>query len=386
MKCIRVLSLLVFTVFNSYCTEVKSKIEIKSIVQKQYEITEQSSFTQQQITANLYVLKATNYNTNIGIYIGKDSIILIDPMSGNNNQQQLLNAIKQLSSKPIKYVINTHHHMDHTGANGYFKNLGAIIVSHENVKYSNAIYDITFKDSYTINMGNETIKLYHNISHTFDDVLVYFKNSNALFMGDTYMTNSFPHFYYGGGSKGHLNNIDTALSLGNENTYIIPAHGKLVSNKTELSTYKENSLQWISRIKELHYKGKSSSIIADDEKIKQLSLIFNNGKTVSKQSMKRTLNKTISSDLIPSTTLSKNILKTFVGIYFYENGQVDEILLQQNILILKSKGKYIYEIVPISKTKFQIKGQFPNKYLTFSDNSKQFIFFNGKDNLIAKRK
>ncbi|WP_418637827.1 MBL fold metallo-hydrolase [Winogradskyella sp.] len=386
MKYIKIFMLLIFTILNSSCAKAASKKDANNTAHKERTTIDQSGLTQQKITNNLYVLKNPNYNTNVGVFIGKDAILLIDPMTGNNNQKQLLNAIKQLSKKPIKYVINTHHHMDHSGANRFFKKLGATIISQENAKYSNALYDITFKDSYSLDMGNENIKLYHSTAHTFDDILVYFENNNAVFMGDTFMTNSFPHFYYGGGGLGHLNIIDKALSLGNVHTVIIPAHGKLASNKKELSVYRENSVQWISSIKSLFNEGKTSEEIAENVQIKKLSTIFNNGRNVSKQSIQRTINKTISVDLVVSKDLSEKTLKNYEGIYEYENGQVDEIIYQNKKLLFRSKGKYIYEITPLSEIKFHIKGQFPNKYLVFKNSGNEFEFFNGKKNLIAKRK
>ncbi|MFL0352637.1 MBL fold metallo-hydrolase [Xanthomarina sp. GH4-25] len=386
MKYLKTLSLTIFIILNSSCTEAKTKKETNKTTQTESKTTKHSDFIQQKITDNLYILKNPNYNTNVGVYIGEKEILLVDPMTGNNNQEQLLNAIKQLSEKPVTYVINTHHHMDHSGANTFFKDLGATIISQENTKYTNATYDVTFKDTYTLNLGNETIELYHTVAHTFDDVLVHFKSNNVVFMGDTYMTNSFPHFYYGGGSKGHLSIIDKALALGDATTAIVPAHGNLTVTKNELTTYRESSVKWMSRIKQLHSEGKNSDAIADDAQIQQLSMVFNDGKDVSKQNIQRTIDKTIAVDFVDTIELNANALKNYEGIYQYENGQVDEIILQNGTLILRSEGNYMYEIVPILETKFHIKGQFPNKYLTFDATNTQFVFFNGKERLTAKRK
>lgn len=386
MKYLKILSLIILTILNSSCSEAKTKKESYKATQTESKTTKHSGFVQQKINENLHILKNPNYNTNVGVFIGENEILLVDPMTGANNQQELLNAIKQLSEKPIKYVINTHSHMDHSGANAFFLKLGATIISQENAKYTNAVNDVTFKDTYTLDIGNEKVELYHSVAHTFDDVLVYFNNSNAIFMGDSFMTNSFPHFYYGGGSKGHLSIIDKALTLGNETATIVPAHGNLTSTKRELTTYRENSIKWMSRIKQLHNEGKTSAAIADDSQIQQLSAIFNDDKEVSKQNIQRTIDKTIAVDIVDTIGLDTNILKKHEGIYTYENGQIDEIILQNSTLILRSEGNYIYEIVPLSETKFHIKGQFPNKHLTFDSSKNLFDFFNGKESLSAKRK
>lgn len=381
MKDTKILVLIIFTTLFTSCIEAKTKsIEENKKTQKL-----ESDFIQQKITNNLYILKSPNYNTNVGIFIGDESILLIDPMTGANNHQNLLNTIKQFSDKPIKYVLNTHNHGDHSGANSFFEELGATIISQENAKYSRAKYDITFKDSYTINMGNEKVELFHIASHTFDDILIYFKENNTVFMGDTFMTNSFPHFYYGGGGKGHLTIIEKAISLGNEDTFIIPAHGKLSSNKKKLNVYKENSEKWINRIRELYSLGHNSNEIINDEQIKKLSLVFNDGKKVSSQRLEKTIEKTISVDLIKSISISENNLKEYEGIYQYDDGRTDEIISQNGKLILRSKGAYMYELSPLSKTKFHIKGQAPHKHLTFTNSNKEFTYFNGKDSLVAKR-
>lgn len=374
---------LITTILFTYSQKSSAKSNLYSLDRN--DRTFQADFVEEKITDNLYVLKSPSYHTNVGVFIGTDAVLLIDPMTGSNNHQNLLNAVKRLSSKPIKYVINTHSHPDHSGANLFFAKLGARVISHENFKYTNAQYDQTFKDTFSLSMGNETVELYHIAAHTFDDALVYFKNSNAVFMGDTYMTNSFPNFYYGGGSKGHLKIIDKALSLGNARLTIIPAHGKLSSNKAELNTYKANSIKWINRIGQLYNGGQTTEEIANDQQIKQLSTVFNNGNNVSNQSIIRTINKTIASDLIPSVQLPGSMLKQFEGTYRYSNGQVDEIIYENGKLLFRSKGLYIFEIIPLSETKFQVRGQFPGKHLTFNAATSSFEYFNGKESLRATK-
>ncbi len=385
MNYLKTLSIFIFVTLTGACTEAKTKGKTGLAQQTEDKKTIESDFIQKKITENLYVLKSPDYNTNAGVFIGAKEILLIDPMTGMNNHQNLLNAIKGISAKPIKYVLNTHSHPDHNGANAFFADLGAMVISHENTKYSKGKYDVFFKDTYTIEMGNESIQLFHSIAHTFDDVLVYFKENNTVFMGDTYMTNSFPHFYYGGGSEGHLKNIDKALSIGNAETNIIPAHGKLVSNKQELTAHRKNTVQWINRIKKLHKEGKTITEIASDNQIKELSLVFNDGKNVSEQSIQRTINKTTAVDLVESIGVSENTLKSYEGKYQFGDKLVAEIVYQNEKLIFRSEGSYIYEIVPVSETKFQLKGQFPYKHLTFENKNQKVVFFNGKENLNAKR-
>lgn len=173
MKYIKQLVLVFLSFFFTSCSNSKTKEKAETLVQNEARLKQELGFIQQKITDNLYVLKSNNYNTNVGVFIGNKEILLIDPMTGSNNHHTLLEKIRELSNKPIKYVINTHHHEDHSGANSFFAELGATIISQENIKYTSAKYDVIFKDNYTLNLENEKIELYHITSHTFDDVLIY---------------------------------------------------------------------------------------------------------------------------------------------------------------------------------------------------------------------
>lgn len=334
------------------------------------------NFTQKKLNDNFYVLKAPNYNTNTGVFIGSDAILLIDPMTGFDSHQNLLGAIEQLSSKPIKYVLNTHSHMDHSGANKFFSELGATIISHENAKYSNALYDVTFEDTFTVELGSETVELMHISAHTIDDILIYFTESNVTFMGDTYMTNSYPHFYYGGGSAGHLQVLNKALALGDEKTVIVPAHGDLSSNKEALLTYKQNSVRWMTRITELYDQGKTVDEMIEDPLIKQLSIQFNGTQNISTARLRQTLEKTISSDLIFGVEISTDVLIAYEGKYEYTNNKVDEVIWLNEKLFLGRQG-FMFELIPLSETKFHIKGQALGSHLMFSSNNNELIYFDG---------
>ncbi|MTI86681.1 MAG: MBL fold metallo-hydrolase [Balneolaceae bacterium] len=373
---------LFFFVFSLSLTSCAKANHEQKNTKAQSEDIQYADFIHQQITHNLHVFKSPDYNTNAGVFIGAETILLIDPMTGRNNHENLLSAIRQLSDKPISYVINTHSHGDHSGANSFFKEQGASIISQDNAKYSSAVTDITFNDTYSINMGNETIELYHIAAHTLDDALIYFKNSNAIFMGDTYMTDTTPHFYYGGGSKGHQNILNKALTLGDENTIIVPAHGKQSSNKPELQDYLQNSIQWIERIKKLYNVGMSASEISTDAQIEQLARAFNLRFGVSSQSIE----KTISIDLMEEADISEAVLKQYEGTYEYEGGNTAEILIVGGDIVFRSEGGYIYKLRPISEDRFQLKGQLTDRYVSLQKSGSKLVFFNGRQTLTAQKR
>ena len=182
---------------------------------------------------------------NIGVSKGDDGILIIDnqfaPLS-----QKIINALKKLSDKPIKYVVNTHHHGDHTGGNENFGNLGATILAHENVKKrleekspKIAIPVITFNDKLSIQINGENVLVIHvDNAHTDGDSLLYFPESNVLHTGDTYFNGRYPYIDLksGGSINGYINAVKTGLQFVDDETKIIPGHGKL-SNKTEYQTF-----------------------------------------------------------------------------------------------------------------------------------------------------
>ena len=374
-----------FVIIISACNQNKNtpKLDLAAAPEQR----EFTNFTQQKINDNLYVLKANNYNTNVGVFIGDKGILLIDPMFGFNTEshKQLVEAVKTLSNLPITHVLNTHSHADHSGANAFFAELGATIISQNNAIYTKTFTDQTFKDTYSISMDDETITLYHLPAHTFDDVLIHFAKNNVVFMGDTYMTNSFPHFYYGGGSKGHLNFMEKALELSNTQTEIVPAHGSLTTNKATLQDYKAHSIDWSQRIKELHQMEKTPKEMANDTQLLALSDYFNNSK-VSSDRLTQTLEKTLSVERISNVTLSKPIILNFTGIYQDSNGNGFEVAFIENNLYFRSKANFMYQLLPVSENEFIIKGQVPEKQVTFTNNtSKKLIYNDGKRRIEAHK-
>lgn len=356
-----------------------------SFTKKPATINPNTGYLEQQITAHFLVLKAPRYNTNVGVYIGEEAIVLVDPMTGFKDQDNLLKAIKYHSNKPIKYVLNTHSHPDHSGANDFFMALGATVISQHNARYTPASHDVTFDASHTLELEDETITLHHIAAHTFDDALIHFEKANVIMLGDTFMTNSYPHFYYGGGADGHQNILTKALSLGDDKSHIIPAHGQLKSDKQALQKYLTDSQRWVQTIKDRHQAGHSLETISQDLGIIELSNTFNDNNAVSVQRLQQNIAKVIATDFIAQVPVNKVQLLTFSGMYQYPDGQTDEVLIQDDNLIIRSPKKYMYELVPIDEHCFQIRGQMPPKYITFNPELNNLSFETDKSQRIATK-
>ncbi|OSY87679.1 metallo-beta-lactamase [Tenacibaculum holothuriorum] len=207
----------------------------------------------EKITDNLYMLKGRGGN--IGLFVGNDGVFMIDDQFASLTPK-ILKAIKEITPKPVNYLVNTHWHGDHTGGNANMQNEGAVIVSHKNVRKrmsvdqvvwgkkrpaspKEALPVITFTDDMQFHLNGEEILVTHiHKAHTDGDAIVYFTNSNVLHVGDAYFQGKFPYIDLnsGGSIDGYINGIKKMMLIADKDTKIIPGHGK-VSNEKELESY-----------------------------------------------------------------------------------------------------------------------------------------------------
>ncbi len=201
------------------------------------------------LTPNVYML--TGQGGNIGIYIGQNTIFMIDDQF-ERLSDKIKKTIGSLTDQPISFLFNTHMHGDHIGGNAKFNSKVTTVVAHDNVRRSlnerllkdeklssNILPEVSFSEDITFYDGDETIMAFHvHDAHTDGDSMVYFLNNNVLHMGDTYFAGRYPYIDLnnGGSVDGYINAQKKALLLINNETKIIPGHGR-PSNKEELETY-----------------------------------------------------------------------------------------------------------------------------------------------------
>ncbi|MCK5442416.1 MAG: MBL fold metallo-hydrolase [Maribacter sp.] len=226
-------------------TMVMSLGVIASVLAQEKEVT----ISIDTLTPNVYML--TGQGGNIGIYIGQNTIFMIDDQF-ERLSNQIKKAIGSLTDQPISFLFNTHMHGDHTGGNAKFNSKITTVVAHDNVRKSlnerllkdeklssNILPEVSFSEDITFYDGDETIMAFHvHDAHTDGDAMVYFLNNNVLHMGDTYFAGRYPYIDLnnGGSVDGYINAQKKALLLINNETKIIPGHGR-PSNKKELETH-----------------------------------------------------------------------------------------------------------------------------------------------------
>ena len=196
---------------------------------------------------------------NMGVFVSDNGVFLVDDQFAPLTER-IRAEIAQISSAPIRFLINTHFHGDHTGGNENFGATGTLIVAHENARNTlaqphyiemiqtrfpafgvNALPVVTFQDSVSFHLGGERIDVFHAPpAHTDGDSVIYFRGSDVIHMGDIFRTRGQPIFdrNNGGSYEGLIEASDFVLAIAGENTKIIPGHG-VVSTRADLRTVRD---------------------------------------------------------------------------------------------------------------------------------------------------
>jgi cyclase len=214
-------------------------------------------FSTFQLSDTIYMLRGRGGN--VGISSGEDGLYIIDDQV-QPVTSQLLQAIGKISDKPIRFIINTHYHADHTGGNETIGKSGALIIAHDNIHKrmtteqvsifmknttppyaKDALPVVTFNDQISLHFNGETATAYHVAhGHTDGDSIIHFPASNVIHMGDMYFNTLYPYVDLdaGGSIQGMVHAADLALSLADDGTRIIPGHGPLGVTE-DLRTYRD---------------------------------------------------------------------------------------------------------------------------------------------------
>ncbi len=230
----------------------------------------------QKLADNLTLLSGPGGN--VVVLNGPDGKFIVDTFV-SPAWPKLKENLDGLSNAPLKHVINTHWHFDHTDNNAAFHAAGATVLAHENTKKrmsqqqtipvlnvtfppspAEALPQQTFPFSRKLQANGETLALQHFApAHTDSDIYVHFEKANVLHMGDTFFNGSYP--LVDAGSGGKLNGMiaagDKALALANNDTKIVPGHGPL-GNKADLTKFRDMLVTARDRVQKLKSSGKTA--------------------------------------------------------------------------------------------------------------------------------
>ena len=234
---------------------------------------------------------------NIGLSTGKSGVLLIDDQYAPASES-ILAAIASKTSDPVRFVVNTHWHGDHTGGNENMGKAGAVIVAHENVRKAMskdqfievfnmrssaapeiALPVITFTESMSFHWNDDTIQVMHVApAHTDGDSVIYFQQANVIHAGDTFFNKMYPFIDVttGGSIKGMISATDKLLAIANDKTKIIPGHGPL-ANKDELQAYHDMLVAMQKSIGDLKRAGKTRDAVIAAKPTKKFDSAWGEG-------------------------------------------------------------------------------------------------------------
>jgi cyclase len=198
-------------------------------------------FTTVPIANSVSVLQG--YECNIAASAGDDGVVLVDTC-GAKVADKLLAAAQRLSAKPLRLVINTHAHGDHSGGNAALQKFAPVVAHHtvrtrmaagnektrDKPSPPEALPVITFDDEMTLYLNGEEIRLLHlPPGHTDGDVAVFFKKANVVCMGDVFMppAASFGDRWYGGGTLRLIDSLEFVIPQIPADAKIVPGHGAI---------------------------------------------------------------------------------------------------------------------------------------------------------------
>lgn len=178
----------------------------------------------------------TGRGGNMAVSAGEQGVFLVDDQFAPLTPK-IEAALREIRDEPVRFVLNTHWHSDHTGGNANLGQTGALIVAHGNVRQrlspeqpEEALPIITFTSEVTFHLNGEEVHVFHvPNAHTDGDAVVHFKGSNVIHAGDIFFNGIYPYIDVdsGGGIDGMIAAQDQILGLARPDSQIIPGHGPL---------------------------------------------------------------------------------------------------------------------------------------------------------------
>jgi cyclase len=211
----------------------------------------------ERLADHVYVLFGEGGN--IGLSVGPDGAFLVDDQFAPLTPK-ILAAIGSVTDRPVRFVLNTHWHADHTGGNEHMGKAGALIVAHDNVRRrmstkqfiefikreepaaaAGALPVVTFSEGVTFHFNGDEVAVVHvPAAHTDGDAIVHFRAANVVHMGDVYVRYGYPFVDQstGGTLSGMIAAVERVLPLIDDRTRVIPGHGD-VGDRTSLRRYRD---------------------------------------------------------------------------------------------------------------------------------------------------
>jgi glyoxylase-like metal-dependent hydrolase (beta-lactamase superfamily II) len=237
--------------------------------------------TRESVAPNLSML--VGMGGNIGVSTGDDGLMVIDDQYAPLHPK-IAAALAKLAPGPVRFVLNTHWHPDHTGGNELFAKGGAVLVAHDNVRArlasgmtsklmprtvppapAGALPVVTFANDITFHWNGDDVHVFHVApAHTDGDAIVHFRKADVMHTGDVFVTGRYPFIDVesGGSLSGIIAACEQLAGIAGAKTRIIPGHGAL-AGRTELLAYLEMLKQARDRVAKAIAAGKTVDQVAE---------------------------------------------------------------------------------------------------------------------------
>jgi glyoxylase-like metal-dependent hydrolase (beta-lactamase superfamily II) len=246
-----------------------------ALVQNAFKEAATAPITVQTLRRNITVLLGAGGN--IAVLTGADGKLLIDAeiVTARAN---VAKAIAGINGDPIKQLINTHWHFDHTGGNAWVREAGASILAHENTRKhllvdtrvegwkhtfpaapAGAIPSTVFAEEHTVHANNTTLALKHYLpAHTDSDISVHFEEADILHTGDTFWNRNYPFIDYstGGSVDGTIRAAEANIAKVTNSMIVIPGHGA-VGGKADLILFRDVMAEQREKVAAMKKQGRS---------------------------------------------------------------------------------------------------------------------------------
>ena len=317
---------------------------------------------------NVFIAKGEGANS--ALVVGEDALLLIETKGMRpHTSQKLLTAIREISDKPIKFVLNTHSHFDHSGGNAFFAKLGATVIAQENYQYTPISHQLRFKDKFSISFGGQTVTAYHVPVHTVDSTIIHLPESNLLFMGDNFSSKWL--LYEGANGKRDLHQaMKLAMSLIDQHTLVVPGHGE-VSNYNSLKRSLAAKDAFRERVSSLYKRGLSVKQIANDKTTQEILTEYEGIKNEGHPVHLRSIQDVIDANLAESGRKALVQPDKYTGQYQLPDGNTLSVVFEEGTLVLRHDGYFTAQLRPISHDTFDLVG-FPytqNEQVQFTSDS-----------------
>jgi glyoxylase-like metal-dependent hydrolase (beta-lactamase superfamily II) len=242
----------------------------------------------EKIAPNLYILSGSAgadpahedaAGGRIGVLAGPDGIFMVDAQYAQI-KDKVVAAIRQISSEPIRFLVNTHVHGDHTAGNANFVKMGALLFAREELREELSrspapetvgnpapardparlpVVTYGMGDPVKLRLNSEVVDLIPvRAAHTGGDTMIRFENADVIMIGDFYRNYGYPFIdtNNGGTLQGALEALDTTMKLAGPNTKLIPGHGTII-NRTDIVPYRDMILAVRSKVQQMISQGNS---------------------------------------------------------------------------------------------------------------------------------